>query len=78
MQAAAQLELSCGMTVTHAQSLIPDLTVIDATPEEDEAALMRLALWCIKYLAAWSRPIRPMASSSMWRARRICFRAKRR
>ena len=48
-QAAAQLELSCGMTVTHAQSLIPDLTVIDATPEEDEAALIRLALWCIKY-----------------------------
>ena len=47
--AAAQLDLSCGMTVTHAQSLIPDLTVIDATPEEDEAALMRLALWCIKY-----------------------------
>ena len=47
--AAAQLDLSCGMTVTHAQSLIPDLTVIDATLEEDEAALMRLALWCIKY-----------------------------
>jgi protein ImuB len=46
---AAQLDLSCGMTVTHAQSLIPDLTVIDATPEEDEAALTRLALWCIKY-----------------------------
>jgi protein ImuB len=47
--AAAQLDLSCGMTVTHAQSLIPDLTVIDATPDEDEAALMRLALWCIKF-----------------------------
>jgi protein ImuB len=46
---AAQLDLSCGMTVTHAQSLISDLTVIDATPEEDEAALTRLALWCIKY-----------------------------
>ena len=47
--AAARLGLSVGMTVTHAQSLIPDLTVIDATPEEDEAALFRLALWCIKY-----------------------------
>jgi protein ImuB len=46
---AAQLDLSCGMTVTHAQSLISDLTVIDATSEEDEAALTRLALWCIKY-----------------------------
>jgi protein ImuB len=37
------------MTVTHAQSLIPDLTVVDATPEDNEAALFRLALWCIKY-----------------------------
>jgi protein ImuB len=51
-QAAAQLELSCGMTVTHAHSLIPDLTVIDASPDEDEAALIRLALWCIRYFAA--------------------------
>ena len=47
--AAARLELSCGMTVTHAQSLIPELTVIDATPEEDESALTRLSLWCIKF-----------------------------
>lgn len=46
---AQQLDLSCGMTVTHAQSLIPDLTVIEATPDDDEAALIRLALWCIKY-----------------------------
>ena len=49
MRRPRSLDLSCGMTVTHAQSLIPDLTVIDATPDEDEAALMRLALWCIKY-----------------------------
>jgi protein ImuB len=47
--AAAQLELSCGMTVTHAQSLIPDLEVVEATPEQDDAALMRLGLWCIRY-----------------------------
>jgi len=47
--AAGRLDLGCGMTVTHAQSLIPDLCVIDATPEDDEAALIRLALWCIKY-----------------------------
>ena len=47
--AAAKLELSCGMTVTHAQSLIPDLDVIEAAPEDDEAALIRLALWCVKY-----------------------------
>jgi protein ImuB len=47
--AATALDLGCGMTVTHAQSLIPDLTVVEATPEDDGAALMRLALWCIKY-----------------------------
>jgi impB/mucB/samB family len=48
-QAAARLDLSCGMTVTHAQSLIPDLEVVEATPEEDDAALLRLGLWCIRY-----------------------------
>jgi protein ImuB len=47
--AAIQLGLSCGMTVTHAQSLVPDLCIVNATPQEDEAALLRLALWCIKY-----------------------------
>ena len=47
--AAARLGLACGMTVTHAQSLVPDLCVVNATPEEDEAALLRLALWCIRY-----------------------------
>jgi protein ImuB len=47
--AAARLGLSCGMTVTHAQSLVPDLCVVNATAEEDEAALLRLALWCIRY-----------------------------
>jgi protein ImuB len=48
-EAAARLGLSAGMTVTHAQSLVPDLCVVDATPEEDEAALCRIALWCIRY-----------------------------
>jgi protein ImuB len=48
-QAAARLDLGRGMTVTHAQSLVTDLTVIEATPDDDEAALIRLALWCIKY-----------------------------
>ena len=47
--AAARLGLTHGMTVTHAQSLVPDLCVVNATPEEDEAALLRLALWCIRY-----------------------------
>jgi protein ImuB len=47
--AAERLGLTCGMTVTHAQSLVPDLCVVNATPDEDETALLRLALWCIRY-----------------------------
>lgn len=48
-EAAERHGLRCGMTVTHAQSLLPDLTVVNATPEQDEAGLIRLALWCIRY-----------------------------
>jgi protein ImuB len=47
--AARKLKLACGMTVAHAQTLVPDLIVEDAKPEEDEAALARLALWCTRY-----------------------------
>src|SRR3954447_5765066 len=47
--AARKLKLACGMTVAHAQTLVPDLIVEDAEPEEDEAALSRLALWCTRY-----------------------------
>lgn len=46
---AERLGLSRGMSVAHAQSLVPDLTVVDATPDDDEAALYRLAIWCIRY-----------------------------
>ncbi|WP_229195435.1 DNA polymerase Y family protein [Bradyrhizobium acaciae] len=46
---AARLGLTPGMSVAHAQSLLPDLIVMDATPEEDEAALFRLAIWCVRY-----------------------------
>jgi protein ImuB len=48
-ETAQRLGLSRGMTVTHAQSLVPDLAVMDATPEHDEAALHRLSLWCVRY-----------------------------
>ena len=47
--AARKLKLACGMTVAHAQTLVPDLIVEDAKFEEDEAALARLALWCTRY-----------------------------
>jgi protein ImuB len=48
-EAAVRLGLTPGMTVTHAQSLIPDLALFDAAPEDDAAALTKLALWCIRY-----------------------------
>lgn len=46
---ARALGITAGMTVTKARSLAPELTVIDAEPEEDLAALTRLALWCGRY-----------------------------
>jgi protein ImuB len=48
-EAAERVGLRCGMTVAHAQSLVPNLCVIDATPSEDDAGLHRLAIWCVKY-----------------------------
>jgi protein ImuB len=48
-EAAERVGLSCGMTVAHAQSLLPELTVFDAKPQDDEAALSRLGLWCMMY-----------------------------
>jgi protein ImuB len=48
-QAAHALGLRPGQTITHAQTLVPNLHVVDATPEEDEASLHELARWCIGY-----------------------------
>jgi protein ImuB len=48
-ETAERLGLSRCMTVTHAQSLIPGLIMMDATPEADDAALHRLSLWCVRY-----------------------------
>lgn len=48
-ESARRLGLAPGMTVTHAQSLVPGLAIVAATPDEDAGALDRLALWCVKY-----------------------------
>jgi protein ImuB len=48
-EAARRLRLRPGMTIAHAQSLVPALHIHDAMPQEDEAALARLALWCTRY-----------------------------
>jgi len=47
--AAAQgLSLRAGMPLAHAQAMVPDLTIVDATPLEDTDALERLAAWCLR------------------------------
>ena len=37
------------MPLAHAQALVPDLVVVDATPSEDTAALRELAAWCLRF-----------------------------
>ena len=46
---AAQTGLFPGMPVAQAQALVPELTVTEARPDEDTAALRRLAGWCLRY-----------------------------
>src|SRR5215217_9346551 len=57
-KAAQALGLRLGLTVAHAQSLVPELHVAEATPEADDEGLTRLATWCMRYspLVAADRP----------------------
>lgn len=48
-QAAHALGLCAGQTIAHAQAMVPNLHIIDAMPQEDEASLTELARWCIGY-----------------------------
>lgn len=48
-EAAGALGLRPGMTVAHAQALVPDLAIAEARPGADEQALTELALWCLRY-----------------------------
>ncbi len=43
---AAKLGLRRGMAVAQAMAVVPGLQVLEADPQEDEAALLRLARWC--------------------------------
>ncbi len=47
--AARRLGLKAGLTIAHAQALVPDLTIMDADPDADEAGLKNLAVWCMGY-----------------------------
>jgi protein ImuB len=55
---AAAAGIAPGMSVADAGALRPDLAVVAAAPEEDAAALARLAQWCGRY-SPWTAPCRP-------------------
>ncbi|SFB56885.1 impB/mucB/samB family protein [Rhizobium sp. NFR07] len=46
--AARKLGLKIGMPASKAQAIVPNLTMIDADPSADAAALERLALWALR------------------------------
>jgi protein ImuB len=47
--AAQELGIRPGITVALAQAMHPDITVVEAQPEADSAALERLAVWALRY-----------------------------
>ena len=55
---ALALGLRPGLTVAHAQALVPELHIAAAKPEEEDEGLARLATWCLRYspLVAADRP----------------------
>lgn len=46
---AQRLGLQAGMKLAHAQAMVPDLTVIPASPRQDAEELATLAAWCLRY-----------------------------
>ena len=46
---ALGLGLYPGMTIAQAQAMLPDLRIEEATPDADNAALTRLAGWCLRF-----------------------------
>jgi protein ImuB len=56
---AAGLGLHAGMTVAHAQAMVPDLRIEDAQPAQDEAALARLSAWCLRHFSPLAAPCPP-------------------
>src|ERR687893_469932 len=48
-EAASAFGIRHGMTVAHAQALVPGLHVVEASPTADAEGLTRLATWCVRY-----------------------------
>jgi protein ImuB len=59
---ATALGLRPGLTIAHAQALVPNLHLAEATPADDGAALARLALWCLRYTPI----VAPDATGGIW------------
>jgi protein ImuB len=57
--AAAGLSLHAGMTVAHAQAMVPDLRIEEAQPAQDAAALARLSAWCLRHFSPLVAPCPP-------------------
>ncbi|MEE1612077.1 Y-family DNA polymerase [Microvirga sp. CF3016] len=60
--AAQEAGLHVGMALAQAQALVPNLHVVDATPDEDEASLRDLARWAIGY----SPVVAPDPPDGLW------------
>src|SRR4051812_40687960 len=57
-EVARVLGLRPCLTIAHAQAVVRELYVAEATPEDDGVGLSRLATWCMRYspLVATDRP----------------------
>ncbi len=53
---AQALGVTAGMAVAHALAMLPDLRVEEADPTGDEAALHRLAGWCLRHISPLAAP----------------------
>jgi protein ImuB len=53
---AQALGVSAGMAVAQAQALLPDLHIEESDPAGDEAALHRLAGWCLRHISPLAAP----------------------
>ncbi len=53
---AQKLGIHPGMAVAHAQAMLPDLRIEEADPAGDEAALQRLAAWCLRHVSPLAAP----------------------
>ncbi len=46
---AQSIGLHAGMAIAHAQAIVPALSIAEADPASDQAALNRLAAWCLRF-----------------------------